>query len=251
MKPLSLSITQLSSVAILLVAACGGSIEPVPGGGGPGGGGGGAGTSGSGTSSGAAGGGTGGSGGATSGGSDGTSRGASSGATSPIPSFTVPPSDLDFYGGSEPGGYSSSVDTSTTVDGAASTLLVSGNTANDDTWNATVGNKSIDSSYWGKRWRMRTKIKTESADGGFAWFRIDLPNGYVIDNMIDPTDRTISGTKDWQEVSLVLDVPNDATDFAFGSGLMGKGKVWIGPITFDEVNSSINTTPHAYGGTKP
>jgi len=44
---------------------------------------------------------------------------------------------------------------------------------------------------------------------------------------IYPDDRAVHGTGAWQEVSLVLDVLEGSTDFAFGSGLAGTGKVWI------------------------
>jgi hypothetical protein len=116
-----------------------------------------------------------------------------------------------------------------------------------------MGVKTIDKSYWGKRYRMQAKIKTDSVTtAATLYFEIFSPPGsYVMDDMLNPTDRSIKGTHDWQQVSLVLDVPNGAESFYFGSMLYGAGKVWVGPITFEEVPKTVPTTPHSFGGTSP
>jgi hypothetical protein len=157
----------------------------------------------------------------------------------------VPPSSLQ--PGNSPG-YSAALDPSTTVDGSPTELL-SSPSGGDMGWAPTVDLIPIPPSYWGKRFRMRAKIKTENAGGGWLWFRIDQSSGgIVMDNMHNPVDRTLKGTVDWTEEALVLDVPQDSIDFAVGSGLDGAGKVWVGPITIEEVGTDVPTTPFYYEG---
>ncbi len=173
-----------------------------------------------------------------------------------LPPVVVPPSDLalgstgGFSGAT--GTYTATVDATTTVDGSSSELLAASADASANAWGQTYGVNSIDSSYWGKRYRMKAKVKTENVGYASIYFQIDTPPAsYVIDNMMTPTDRSLKGTNDWQLVSLVLDVPTGAVDFSFGSELAGAGKIWVGPITFEEVPKTVPTTPHAFGGTSP
>ncbi len=163
-------------------------------------------------------------------------------------SFTIQPDSLaiDFVGG--PSGQSSSYaahpDAEAPESGKPSMLLASTVGATPKTFAATTGNHQIDGGVVGRRYRMRGKIKTENATKAWLWFRIDGPGFFVLDNMAYPVDRRIGGTTDWQEIALILDVPAKATNFAFGSGLMGEGKVWVGALTFEEVGPEVATTPH-------
>ncbi|HEY8077403.1 MAG TPA: hypothetical protein VIF62_24925 [Labilithrix sp.] len=252
----------------LFVVACGGGVASVPddqGGGGSGAGAssGASGGAGAGASSGmvgSSGGGSSSSGSTPGSSSGGSSSSSSSGATPPPPAnpppVVVPPSDLSLGSTGNVGGaagtYTASIDSANTVDGSASEVLAASADATQNAWGETRGYKEIDSSYWNKRYRMSAKIKTENAGYASLFFEIDTPPAsYVVDNMMTPTDRSIKGTTDWQLVQLVLDVPNGAVDFSFGSDLVGAGKVWVGPITFEEVPTSVPTTPHAFGGTSP
>ena len=56
------------------------------------------------------------------------------------------------------------------------------------------------------------------------------------------SDRRIRGTKDWQKVSLVLDIPEDAVSVSYGILLEGDGKVWFQKPTFDIVDLTVKTT---------
>jgi hypothetical protein len=70
--------------------------------------------------------------------------------------------------------------------------------------------------------------------------RIDGPDGMIsLDNM---QNRPIRGTVDWQQVALVLDVPQNGVGIAFGVLLQGVGRVWIDNIQFEIVGTSILTT---------
>ncbi|MCJ8275043.1 MAG: hypothetical protein MJK04_37280 [Psychrosphaera sp.] len=92
----------------------------------------------------------------------------------------------------------------------------------------------------GKRIELVTYIKTSKARSAGAWFRV---NGEKVtlafDNM---SDRRIRGTKDWQKVSLVLDIPEDAVSVSYGILLEGDGKVWFQKPTFDIVDLTVKTT---------
>ena len=59
------------------------------------------------------------------------------------------------------------------------------------------------------------------------------------DNM---SDRPIVGTTDWKKYDIVLDVPNNASNIAFGALLSGTGQIWFEKLTFEIVDTSVKTT---------
>ncbi len=92
----------------------------------------------------------------------------------------------------------------------------------------------------GKRILLRTFIKTKNARSVGAWFRVEGKNRTLaLDNM---SDRRLTGTKDWKEVSLVLDIPEFADTVSYGVLLEGKGQVWFETPTFHIVDDSVRTT---------
>jgi DNA-binding winged helix-turn-helix (wHTH) protein len=98
--------------------------------------------------------------------------------------------------------------------------------------------------YLGKRVRLRAFAKTEGIKGmkdwAGLWMRVDKDmHPIAFDNMFD---RPIKGTTGWQKYEVVLDVPQDATDIAFGVMLIGSGKVWLNDVEFEVVGSDIPTT---------
>ncbi len=163
----------------------------------------------------------------------------------------IPPDELVIADENGPAGqspgYREMIDANERIDGQDTRVLIAPGNATTSTWAATTATHPIDQNMWGKRFRMRAKIRTSEATSGFAWFRIDSPGSYILDNMALPVNRTLRGTTDWMEVELVLDVPRNAVQFAFGSGLIGRGFIWIGPVTIEEVDDSIPTTPHFAG----
>jgi hypothetical protein len=52
-------------------------------------------------------------------------------------------------------------------------------------------------------------------------------------------DKPIKGTTDWQERSVVLDVPQDAKAIMFGVIGSGKGAVWIDQLAFETVGPDV------------
>lgn len=101
----------------------------------------------------------------------------------------------------------------------------------------------------GKRIQLKIFIKTEKARSVGAWFRVENDNKtLVLDNM---SDRRITGTKDWKEVSLVLDIPDSAKSVSYGVLLEGSGQVWFETPTFHIVDQSVRTTNRSRKQLKP
>ena len=97
--------------------------------------------------------------------------------------------------------------------------------------------------YVGKRVRFKGAIKTRDVSGNGAglWLRIDSadkrPLGF--DNM---AKRSVTGTTDWTDVSIVLDVPSDADVIMMGALLVGKGRMWVNSLSFEVVDKSVAVT---------
>ena len=102
--------------------------------------------------------------------------------------------------------------------------------------------QTIDASaYRGKRVRLSGNLRTKDAGKGQLWLRIDgadrKPLGF--DNM---EQRAVKGDSAWQNFAIVLDVPADARDIAFGFLLAYKGQVWANDVKLDVVSNETPTT---------
>lgn len=97
--------------------------------------------------------------------------------------------------------------------------------------------------YKGKRVKLTGWVKTEKADaGGHLWLRIDgKASGAMLgfDNM---NGRAPKGTTDWQEHSIVLDVPSEASTLNYGFFVEGTGKMWVNGLTIQPVEASVPAT---------
>jgi hypothetical protein len=71
--------------------------------------------------------------------------------------------------------------------------------------------------------------------------RVDGPDGETMsfDNM---GSRPITGTTEWRQYRIVLDVPETADLIALGVLLQGPGRVWIDDVEVERVTSDIPTT---------
>ena len=94
-----------------------------------------------------------------------------------------------------------------------------------------------------QRVRLTGWVKTEDAtNGGHLWLRIDgqEPGRQLgFDNM---NGRAPKGTTDWQEHSIVLDVPPDAGRVNYGFFVSGQGKMWVNGVTITPVGTDVPTT---------
>jgi erythromycin esterase len=85
----------------------------------------------------------------------------------------------------------------------------------------------------GGRLRLTGFIKTEAISTGWAglWMRVDGPGGVLsFDNM---QQRGITGTTDWTQYEILLDVPEEAININFGALLTGNGTAWIDSLAFE------------------
>jgi hypothetical protein len=103
--------------------------------------------------------------------------------------------------------------------------------------------------YRGKRVCMSGYVKSEGVEPyarewGWAglWMRVDgshLYSSLAFDNMVN---RPIQGSTGWEKYEIVLDVPENSVNIAFGILLAGKGQVWLDEVQFEVVGQGVPTT---------
>jgi hypothetical protein len=79
--------------------------------------------------------------------------------------------------------------------------------------------------------------------------RID--RGKVVGAFDNMQNRPITGSQDWTQHTVVLDVASDATGVSFGIQLVGKGAVWIDDLAFDVVGADVPVTDQRLRFTAP
>lgn len=150
--------------------------------------------------------------------------------------------------GSNPERYEMGVEPGSGRNGTTAASIAS--TSKKDNGFGTYMQLSNVGEFAGKRIRMKGWMKAQDVTGwaGF-WLRIDYyyQGGNSIlgfDNMKDGgiEDRSVKGTTDWKEYEIVLDVPEIATDLAFGALLSGKGKIWFDDIRMEVVGKDVPVT---------
>jgi len=111
----------------------------------------------------------------------------------------------------------------------------------------TVMQNFLSEKYLGKKIKMTGYLKTQDVEGwaGF-WLRIDGEKGskeLAFDNMKNgKTDRSVKGTTNWVKYEIVLDVPENATNIAFGALLVETGQIWFDKIDFEIADRKTETT---------
>ncbi|HEX9926270.1 MAG TPA: hypothetical protein VGD99_26670 [Anaerolineae bacterium] len=97
--------------------------------------------------------------------------------------------------------------------------------------------------YLGKRLRLSAYLRVQDVEiRAWLWMRVDGPNkekSLSFDNMFN---RPIKGTVDWRRYEVVLDVPENSENIAFGFALVGNGQVWADGFEFGIVDDSVPTT---------
>jgi beta-lactamase regulating signal transducer with metallopeptidase domain len=95
--------------------------------------------------------------------------------------------------------------------------------------------------YRGKRLRFSAMMKTAAAESAHLWFRVDAPGNRPIefDNM---DNRPLNGNTDWTLCTIVLDVPTEAADLAYGFFISGTGQAWVNNAKLEEVGTDVPTT---------
>jgi hypothetical protein len=100
----------------------------------------------------------------------------------------------------------------------------------------------------GKRLRLSGWVRTAGITSGFGglWLRVDPELGF--DNM---RDRGVQGTTSWSRYEVILDVPQEATQIAFGALLSGNGSLWVDDLSLEAVGKEVPRTDsraHATAG---
>ena len=108
--------------------------------------------------------------------------------------------------------------------------------------------------YLEKRLRMKMWLKTDEVKGWVQpWMRVDGPSEIKKRELLsfdNGCENAIKETTDWKEFVMVLDVPKDATNIAFGVMLSGQGKVWMDDVSFEVVAQDVPTTDCPCSGKK-
>jgi len=150
-----------------------------------------------------------------------------------------------FQAGSDPKSYDMGIDKGAGQDGKNAATIKS--IAKKVNGFGTLMQNCLPDNYLGKRVRMSGMVKTQNvSDWSGLWFRIDQKGSEQtlgFDNMHDgKKDRSIKGTTDWTKYEIVLDVPQNASNLAYGALLVGTGQIWFDNLKFEIVDSSVQTT---------
>jgi hypothetical protein len=143
--------------------------------------------------------------------------------------------------GSKPGAYDVGVDATELWGGMPSAYVKSSSADASGEFGGMMQTTAADL-YRGQRVRMSGWVKTKDATSGQLWLRIDgQGQGNVLgfDNM---NNRAPKGTTDWQEYSIVLDVPKEASSLNYGMFLGGTGQMWTNAVRIEPVGADVPTT---------
>ena len=107
----------------------------------------------------------------------------------------------------------------------------------------TLMQNSLPNSFLGKRVKMSGYVKSENvANWAGLWLRIDQKDTEYAISFDNMKNRPIKGTTEWKKYKIVLDIPLDATNMAYGALLSGVGQIWFDNISFEVVNDTIEVT---------
>jgi erythromycin esterase len=90
------------------------------------------------------------------------------------------------------------------------------------------------------RWSGWVRPVNVSASASGLWMRIDGPG--VMQGFDNMQTRPVLGTSEWQRVSVVLDVPQDAIGIALGALFAGTGELQVDDLALDVVGTDVATT---------
>lgn len=142
-----------------------------------------------------------------------------------------------FVSGDRATSYQAGIDNVETVSGKGAKFLRY--TQGDDKSFGSLAQMISAQRYAGQRVRFRAKIKTRDVSKWAGlWMSVQSQKGNNV-AFYNSADRPIKGSTDWQERSVTLDVPPDATSVTFGVLNAGAGQVWIDDLAFDAVGNDV------------
>jgi hypothetical protein len=161
--------------------------------------------------------------------------------TAKLAAETKPPKGW-FISGADETLFHASVDTTNPHSGTkCAHLRNSTKLKNQASWGTLMQEMDADK-FLGKRIRMSLWVKTKNVPGHVQpWMRVDgrRRDSISFDNMCT---RSITGTTDWAQHSIVLDVPGESNNIAFGIMLGGEGDVWLDDVVFEVVADDVPVT---------
>ncbi len=97
--------------------------------------------------------------------------------------------------------------------------------------------------YLGKKIRLTGVMKSKGVESwaGF-WLRVDQADSKTSLSFDNMSDRPIKGDTEWTKYEIVLEVPNKASNIAFGALLHGTGQIWFDNLNFEVVDNSVPST---------
>ena len=143
--------------------------------------------------------------------------------------------------GSKPREYVISKDTQKSSPKVSNSLQIKGLPNADRNGFTTLMQAIKAKQFIGKRVRLAAKIKSHQLKGWAGlWMRIDGKDKNLgFDNM---ENRKITGTTNWKEYSIVLDISTGSEEIAFGVLTSGSGSIWIDSIRFEAVDKKVALT---------
>jgi hypothetical protein len=146
--------------------------------------------------------------------------------------------------------YSTGYDDEVTYNQVRSAFIQSNSNDLELTKHAGLMHRSEITNIKGKRLRFSAFIKTENVQGwAQLYIRIDGHRNKVYKKQewallayAGMYDRPITGTTDWTQYSVVLDVPKRGSNMGFGVFLSGSGKVWLNDFQFEVVGNDVPVT---------
>jgi hypothetical protein len=103
--------------------------------------------------------------------------------------------------------------------------------------------------YLGKKVCFSASIKTDKVIGSAELWLLDQ-NGDRVLSFDDMADRAPSGTTDWRDYSIVIDVPNDSRKIRFGFMLNGGGTAWMKNPRLQLATAKQSSTARSFDATK-
>lgn len=153
--------------------------------------------------------------------------------------------------GSNPAAYDVGVDQFETWGGMPSAYVKSKASAPEGGFAGMMQTTSAEA-FKNQRVRLTGCVKTvEAKNGGHLWLRVDGSGKSGSLGYDDMNSRAPKGTTDWQEFSLVLDVPDHASSLNYGFFVQGTGKMWVNGLTIQPVGSDVPSTNISSAGQLP
>jgi hypothetical protein len=113
------------------------------------------------------------------------------------------------------------------------------NTTGDTTAWASLTQGIQAQRYVGQRVRFRARLRTRDlSNWAGLWMSVNHKDGHTL-AFYNTQANPIKGNTDWQERSIVLDVPTDAAAITFGAIGAGTGQMWMEPLAFETVGRDV------------